>query len=62
MELSDEHDYWCRTTFGEGVQRTFIWTIENFKIRREEFGKQVESSLISVRGSDDKVSEWNVEV
>ena len=62
MELSNEHDYWCRTTFGESVKRTFIWTIEILKNRPEEFGKQVESSLISIRGSDDKVSEWKYEV
>ena len=58
MESGTEKNAWCRTTFGDGVKTTFTWTIENFKNRNEKFGDPISSSLISVTGSDNKVTKW----
>ena len=63
MASGSEKDYWCRTTFGDGVKTSFTWTIENFKNRKEKFNQPILSSIISVTDSSDKrLTKWCIEV
>ena len=58
MDPGTEQGYWCRTTFSDSVMTSFTWTIENFQNREEKFKERISSSLISVKGSDNRVSKW----
>jgi len=58
METVTCQEYWCRTTSGSSAKCSITWTIENFKNRKEEFGKGIQSSNISVTDSDNQVTEW----
>ena len=62
MNSSNEPDDWCRTTFGDSVKASFTWTIENFKNREEKHKERISSSLFSVKGSDNTVSQWVFEI
>ena len=58
MDSSTEQGYWCKTTFSDSVKTSFTWTIENFKNREEKYRERISSSLISVKGSDNRLSQW----
>ena len=57
LEVGEQQNQWCRTTFGDGVKTTFTWTIENFKNRQEKYGEKITSSPFSVTDSDNRVTD-----
>ena len=58
MDLVNEEEYWCRTTFGTSVKSSITWTIENFRNRQEKFDEEIISSMISVTDSDNRLTKW----
>jgi len=55
-------DHWCRTAARNSVKTTFMWTIENFLERPEAKNDQLFSSVLSVTGSDTKITKWVLEL
>ena len=56
LEVGEQQNQWCRTTFGDDVKTNFTWTIENFRNRPEKFGEKITSSPFSVMDSDKRVT------
>jgi len=55
-------DHWCRTAARNSVKTTFMWTIENFLERPEAKNDPLFSSVLSVTGSDTKITKWVLEL
>ena len=55
-------DSWCRTASGNTVKHTFMWTIENFLERPEKKNDSIESTVFSVKGPGDMITNWYLDL
>ena len=55
-------DSWCRTAFGNIAKHTFMWTIENFLERPEKRDDSIESTVFSVTGPGDMITNWYLDL
>ena len=55
-------DSWCRTASGNTVKHTFMWTIENFLERPEKRDDSIDSTVFSVKGPGDMITNWYLEL
>ena len=55
-------DSWCRTASGKTAKHTFMWTIENFLERPEKRDDSIDSTVFSVKGPGDMITNWYLEL
>jgi len=61
-ELPYKYDAWCKTGFMKSENYTFVWSISDFSSRSESNGYLLTSEEFAIKGPDDKISRWRVEL
>ena len=61
-ELPYKYDAWCKTGFMKGENYTFVWSISDFSSRSESNGELLTSEEFAIKGPDNKISRWRVEL
>ena len=52
----------CKTDIMENVKYTFVWRISKFSSRTEKHGEVLDSEEFTIKGPDDKITKWRVEL
>jgi len=60
--LPFKYDALCKTDITENVKYTFVWRISKFSSRTEKHGEVLSSEKFTIKGPDDKVTQWRVEL
>jgi len=68
MEQSDQvslpfkYNALCKTDIMESDKYTFVWRISKFSSRTEKYGEVLNSEEFTIKGPDDKITKWRVQL
>jgi len=52
----------CKTDIMESDKYTFVWRISQFSSRTEKYGEVLNSEEFTIKGPDDKITKWRVQL